>query len=89
MTFRQRRNLFFKARLQIFWWCVSASGRCVRFPPICRCIINLHRKTLGHLGKTVVFRTLQHQCRSVRTVRTHQTFAEVSRVWSVMGPKCP
>ena len=36
-----------------------------------------------------VFRTLRHQCRSVRTVWTHQTSAEVSSVRSVLGPKCP
>ena len=54
-------------------------------------------KTLRHLGRDssalgarqfgtqvrTVFRTLRHQCRSVRTVRTHETSAEVSRVRSV------
>ena len=60
-------------------------------------------KTLRHLGRDssalgarqlgtyvrTVFRTLRHQCRSVRTVRTHQTSAKVSKVQSVLGPKCP
>jgi len=42
-TFRRRRNLFFKVRLQIFQQRTPASGRWLQCPPICRCIINLHQ----------------------------------------------
>ena len=42
-TFRRRRNLFFKVRLQIFRRRVPASCQCLQCPPISRCIINQHR----------------------------------------------